>query len=518
MILIIKIHSFFSILFITMALDNINDNIVITIMFFWNLFIVGSSVLFVHLRSNLTIKFRNVGLTLYGVVATLLLTNIYFMTMLRPSTVPCHFVLWAISLCAPSWFLSLFGKFFLLAFSYQHAKSKLKANTALTFLDSNHASSINHDNNKKNSNLFNLFRKDKHESSRDAELGRNWYHQNRNRWTTQSVCVCIIIMLGFHAVVAALTQWLDPKYHVLATPQLNCIQGNGMIPLFITAILYFGVGGPLLVILLWPAKDAYWLKFELVALVLTTSPIITLFLLFTYVGFLGEKFYPVIFLLPFHLLTHCSSIVIPILDVYRNHLKKTPNNFAKFHLMLKDPDQFTDFKEFTVSDFTIENPLFYEAYINFLNEYDPNLLLNNPLHQIDSNLTKKSILPKLIPNKWNPLQSTAHLNESHSVNNNNILMEEISRDAESTVIIVDKNLALAPLNAKETRELLNIYEKFIAPGSDYQLNLNGTTVRQIKMRINNQEYDPLMYMPALNEVLDSMYRNTYVRFIKFQQF
>ncbi|KAI9294181.1 hypothetical protein K502DRAFT_342616 [Neoconidiobolus thromboides FSU 785] len=501
-----------------MALGSIDDNVIIGVMFVWNLFILSTSGLFYYLRSNLTVKFRNVPLTLLGVISTLLLSNTYFITILKPNTVPCYFVLWALSLGAPTWFLTFFGKYFLLAFSYQHAKSKLKANSDLTFLEDSPAVA---DKNELglNTNLDSTYPSTvgfftNLKNNRDVELGRNWYHQNRNRWTTQSVCVCIIVMLGFHAVVAALTQWLDPNYHKLAVPQLNCIQGNGMIPLFATAILYFGVGGPFLVIMLWPAKDAYWLKFELVALVLTTSPIITLFLLFTYVQALGDRFYPVAFLFPFHLLTHCSSILIPVIDVYRMHLKKTPNNFAKFHLMLKDPDQFTDFKEFTVSDFTIENPLFYEAYINFLNEYDPNLLNDKVDHQSDTKKHTRSLIPKMIKSKWNPLSSSSNLGAD---TDKDVPMERLSNNVVQ-VLRSNQNATLRPMTGNETRKLIQLYDRFIAPGSDYQLNLNGTTVRQIKMKINGQEYDPLMLMPALNEVLDSMYRNTYVRFIKFQQF
>jgi len=157
---------------------------------------------------------------------------------------------------------------------------------------------------------------------------------------------------------------------------------------------------------------------------------------------------------------------------------------------------YTEFKKFLVGEVCIENLLFYEAMINIL-------------QKCQSKITHD--------NSWNLKQ----LAENSSINNS-ISISSISQEESKNIDIaletpyyetLYKN-AITYSSSEIKTQLINIYEKFIPEGSEYQLNLTSDLVKLVEQKIaENRNVDILLFKPVLREVYELLRWTNYPRFL-----
>jgi len=154
---------------------------------------------------------------------------------------------------------------------------------------------------------------------------------------------------------------------------------------------------------------------------------------------------------------------------------------------------YKEFKKFLVGEFCIENLLFYEAMISVLLKCqnkivsdaswnlkklaeNPNLSQINMLYSRDSKIPGSSEIPF-----YERLYETAIITESPEIKSN----------------------------------LINIFEKFVPQGSEYQLNLTSDLVKLVEQKIQeNEQVDILLFKPVLKEVYELLRWTNYPRFLQ----
>ncbi|KAJ9072088.1 hypothetical protein DSO57_1030828 [Entomophthora muscae] len=432
----------------------------------WNSILLTFTAIFLSLYKHLTVRFRGIQSTIASLAATFLISNLLLITRIFPSEIPCWIVLWSLNLTLPIWLFGIFGKFFVFAFKYHQAHSRNQGSSGkasfLVFLSL--------------------------------------------KYTVAFKLTCLFTLFFIHGTIAGSMHIFIPHQAPL---QNNCISGLGLIPVEL-ALIYLSFGSPILIFTLWPAKDAYLLKLELYLLFLTATPILLLITLSTFLESIFTQVQPTILVLVFLFISALITLGVPSYDVLRSSLKKTPTNFALFQLMLNDPIQFLDFKDFTISDFTIENPLFYEEYSRFLSNH--HRLANKPTLR-----NTHSFFPRFLKGYLSNLDHLKKPRAADDMEANLCLTKPVNNSPGCSRSALNDLTPRFSISSEEGRELKRLYDKFIVPGAEFQLNLLGSTVRKISVRFEDNNLELHMLDQVMEEVLDSMYRNSFVRFLKYQQ-
>ena len=135
-----------------------------------------------------------------------------------------------------------------------------------------------------------------------------------------------------------------------------------------------------------------------------------------------------------------------------------------FHALLNNPKDLSDFKDFAARDFSSENVVFHEMYhallFRVVDHYNKSDTRREPLDF-------KSVLQSPIP-------------------------ETFFQDFE------------------------NLYDMFFKSGTDYELNVNYSTSKEIreKMKLPPAEWKMSMFADAYREIFDLLFSDTYIKFLK----
>jgi len=173
------------------------------------------------------------------------------------------------------------------------------------------------------------------------------------------------------------------------------------------------------------------------------------------------------------------------------------NTFEK--VLNPDFPIYSEFKKFLVGEVCIENLLFYEAIINVLLKCQSKITHDNSwnLKQLAEN-----------PNINNSITSSDTSNETKSV----VLELETSETPYYEKLY--KN-AITYGSPEIKTQLINIYEKFIPEGSEYQLNLTSELVKQIEQKVDeDHNVDIQLFKPVLREVYELLRWTNYPRFLQ----
>ncbi|KAK9729399.1 Regulator of G-protein signaling 11 [Basidiobolus ranarum] len=223
----------------------------------------------------------------------------------------------------------------------------------------------------------------------------------------------------------------------------DCFEHVVFLPLKIICCTYALVIGSFCLYMLHGVQDAFGIRRELLYIVMTIMIVLGIFFVYSFVDVFKpyHSVFATSYFLVFGLMViQVIMINIPLIKVYRN----TRNQWSLekgqmgFYEVVHDPLLFEQFKDFTVKEFSIENPLFFER-----------------------------------------CQRAKKLSKS-------LLKDEV----------------------------LAIYDTFIVPGAALQVNLCNTVVKQITLRILDEDIDGSIFDAAIIEVTEIMVRHTFPRFLR----
>ncbi|KAK9719419.1 hypothetical protein K7432_004822 [Basidiobolus ranarum] len=423
--------------------------------------VLSTTFYFWKYRNHPGIKSRSIHITFIGVVAGFFLSTVY---LLGPLTqfLPCFVTLWCGSILTPIILLATVGKFLRVSFLYRTSLSKLKAERQRLeeqkekFKVSS-ISSQKEDVFEPSDVLLTIDPLTSTRQNSNIEASKSWLNQHSYIFEDRFLIRILGGLTFFHVIMTIVIQCLTQDYSFSASLRDDCLSGWEYIPVYVVGSCEIFILGPIVIQYIRGVTDAYNIVKELVAVVLTTGVGMCIYLVFAYI----PPVYDVRFTVPvgvWGFITlwniHMLNCGLPLVEIYvtNQRSKNLPRDrkHPSFEEVLDHPVLFEKFKAFSVKDFSVENTLFYERYMQL--KTTPSILVKN-------------FLTKGLPN-------------------------EIQN------------------------ELSTIYNTFILIDSEYQVNLRGETLREIEIRIRDRDYSIDMFDMALTEVKLLMYQHTFKRYLQ----
>ncbi|ORX89249.1 regulator of G protein signaling superfamily [Basidiobolus meristosporus CBS 931.73] len=369
--------------------------ILIAVAIIWNVHLVVSMILLWQRRHLDTVRYRSPGLTCLSAIASMVLITIY-VALLPMQKFPCFLNLWITSIGQPLLYLTILARAFRLLFFYKFSEARLAVALNKPEKPSYRPKSIiqifSGSRRKSNGSAYELHgltecaAPSSSPSSiaqdiqqplwgyRGNDLSHNWYYRHRYMLSAQFITTVIIIILMFHLCVVFVVQLLSTRFAFY--PRIiseDCMRGWEYYPHDVFACIYILIFFPFLIFKLLSVKDAYGIRMELVATSLISCLGFFIFLLTLIVGkdtSINEHVpnslwwgLPLM-VVSFFTVTYPLIKSIPYSSFSHRLSSETEYTMEVFESLLNNPIQFESFKLFTVSDFTIENTLFYERCRN----------------------------------------------------------------------------------------------------------------------------------------------------------
>ncbi|ORY02244.1 hypothetical protein K493DRAFT_346854 [Basidiobolus meristosporus CBS 931.73] len=284
-----------------------------------------------------------------------------------------------------------------------------------------------------------------------GNLREAWYYKYRHLFTTSYILRTLAAFMLMHIGVTAIVNAISPMTSV---PGQECPLSWEFYPFIGFLVVYMFLGVPVLLYWFWRIEDVYGIRKELISVAIIAMVGFLLYLIFLFLPSLRtleKSFAAYVWGVIVLILTHTLFVVYPIYELRKSRLvRANSNNTHVFDQILTDPTLFEDFKAYTIKDFSVENPLFYER------------------------------CRKL-------------------------------RDTQSRLRIPGKE----SINAKTRNELLSMYETFINPKSEFQVNLSSATILELTRQFESGELSLNMFSRAEREIHLLMYQNTFPRYIRY---
>ncbi|KAK9704492.1 hypothetical protein K7432_010161 [Basidiobolus ranarum] len=320
----------------------------------WILFLLASMAILIHQRASPAIKHRGLSLLCLSVATNGILTSGYVLREVNPAIYPCFLVLWVTSVGIPLWFLVMGARFLRLAFLYRYNQAKLFSDMN-TFLRE-----IEPEMKQKNSSLKSLPHR--------FGISEEWYIGKQQLMSSKTLLTYVGYLVVFHIFLTVLIQIGSDQS--VTTGAVGCGFTWELIPRVTFQAFYVFIMLPGLAFFIWGIEDTYWIKKELIVVTVVEAInfIARTLLLFTPSMQTGSfLFSESLWTLAALVVVHFNTVIIPILNSYLNTERNLRTDKNSFIRVLKDPQLFTNFKLFTVKDFSVENILFYEHFENLLN-------------------------------------------------------------------------------------------------------------------------------------------------------
>ncbi|ORX90445.1 regulator of G protein signaling superfamily [Basidiobolus meristosporus CBS 931.73] len=240
-----------------------------------------------------------------------------------------------------------------------------------------------------------------------------------------------------------------------AIPGEECPLGWEFYPFMGSLAIYLFLGVPVLLYWFWGIDDVYGIRKELLAVAITSMIGFFLYLIFMFLPSLRtveKTFAAYVWGAITLVLIHTFFVIYPIYELRKSRqVRANAKNTQVFDKVLSDPVLFEDFKAFTIKDFSVENPLFYER----------------------------------------------------------------CRKLRESVTHIPRFSAKVSLSNKQRIELRSMYDTFINPKSEFQVNLSSATIEELTKRFDSGELALNMFSRAEWEIHLLMYQNTFPRYLKY---
>ncbi|KAK9701440.1 hypothetical protein K7432_011708 [Basidiobolus ranarum] len=362
----------------------------------------------------------------------------------------------------PLWLLAVGGRFLRLAFLYHFSQAKLMAgsnnsvNGELTVV---HVESGDDQSLVETNTLHKAFvsRQQSSVFIPITILDENWYYRHRNKFTTKAIFKFILGGLLLQIALTGLVQAFSTKFAILPSPARgNCLTGWEFTPVFLTSGFYVFAMCPIFISWLKGVNDAYGIKRELTADFTVGVASFVLYIIFAAIPLFNgfNKVFPAAHWSVLALMiSHICSIVLPAIDAIHGACNK------------QSKTSFSSF-ESMLGDSTQ-----FELFKHFsLRDFS----VENALFY------ERCIRLRLMSCKQ-PVSEKGKLN---------------------TDILLEIN---------------SIYHTFISSQSEFELNLDAATVREIRRQFQEKNITLTIFDTALNEVRNLMYRHTFPRYVKLRE-
>ncbi|KAI9596575.1 RGS domain-containing protein [Syncephalis fuscata] len=205
---------------------------------------------------------------------------------------------------------------------------------------------------------------------------------------------------------------------------------------------------------------------------------------------------------------HCIFVVWPAFCVFfarrgrrasaDSQTIKQEQDHRAFEQMLSDSSRFKKFKAFCVTDFSVENALFLERYRRFKH-------LAEMGNQTGSASNSANSASKIIE-------------KGMAFFTGGTTSRPQSRAAEYSDSATDlSTYAEQPLSNEATKEFKIIYATFIAPESEFEINLTSSCRQNIITNIHNGNINTGILDEAEREIYQLVYHSTYPRYIAYKK-
>ncbi|ORX88373.1 hypothetical protein K493DRAFT_306675 [Basidiobolus meristosporus CBS 931.73] len=372
--------------------------ILLTVSIVWSVHIIIALILLWRKRYLDTIRYRSPGLTIVSAISSIILI-INYVALLPSEKLPCFLNLWIASLAQPLLYLSILARALRLLFYYKFSEARLAVALNQTEKSDYRPKSLiklfTGSRRKSNGSSYELHGlTDSHSQSAPSDPGsvlqdarpqlwgfkgndltQNWYYRRRYMLSGQYISTVISIILMFHLGVAFVVQLLSTRFVMnFAAVSEDCMKGWEYYPHDVFACIYILICFPYLVYQLWTVKDAYGIRIELIVTSLVSCVGFCIFLISLNIDKNGtlNQYVPnsLWWGLPL-MVTSFFAVTYPLINALRHTFSfsrrtsaETEFSMEAFESLLSNPIYFENFKLFTVSDFTVENVLFYERCRN----------------------------------------------------------------------------------------------------------------------------------------------------------
>ncbi|ORX96773.1 hypothetical protein K493DRAFT_370509 [Basidiobolus meristosporus CBS 931.73] len=328
----------------------------------WLLFTFISTAMFLRNRNHEMIKYRSAMLTI-GSVASLNILISYLITKITRARFLCNLAIWFVSIGGVITILSVLLKYLKLAILFYASEAKLHAVRQSYSQGSNtkmHQFEIKDPGNEHLELIFDTDTICREERVLNQIQLFRYQIRLPSKWITYGLGAAITMQVAI-TLIMTLTH---KEIHDIGSSE-ECFNHVTFLPLKIICSIYAAVIGFFCLYMLHGVHDAFGIRKELVYIIITIVVLLGAFVVYNFVGVF--KPYHSVFASSYLLILglmiiQIIMINIPLLKVYRN--TRNQWNLEKgqigFNEVVEDPLLFEQFKDFTVKEFSIENPLFFE--------------------------------------------------------------------------------------------------------------------------------------------------------------
>ncbi|KAK9767779.1 hypothetical protein K7432_002115 [Basidiobolus ranarum] len=407
----------------------------------WLVITIISLYFFIQYRHEPTIQHRSVSLTCLFALFNSVLIGYLLYKLARPIT-SCIARLWIPSLVFPLLVLTILGKLIRLIFLGRYHKSiylEAKLESITEEIECGYG--------------IELSEESFMGAQRNMNIKETWYCKYRHLFTTSRIIETLSAFLLLHLGITAVVNTISPMSPALI-PGGECLMGWEYYPFIGSLIIYLFLGVPVLLYWFWGIDDVYGIRKELISVGIISMVGFFLYLVFWFLPSLRvveKTFAAYVWGAITLVLIHILFVIYPIYELRKSRqARANAKNTQVFDQILSDPILFEDFKAFTIKDFSVENPLFYER-------------------------CKK-------------------LRTSHTSNTR----------------LPGKNLT-----NKTRNELNSMFQTFINPKSEFQVNLSSATIQELTRQFESGELSLNMFARAEWEIHLLMYQNTFPRYLRY---
>ncbi|KAI9592919.1 hypothetical protein BDF19DRAFT_449809 [Syncephalis fuscata] len=301
-----------------------------------------------------------------------------------------------------------------------------------------------------------------------------WIYRHRHWARTQFILrVLAIILMANLAVTALIQLFLTPLPDIIPSTAVYCYNSAAYLIMYAIPAAFVGVLIWMVIFPLSSVNDAFYIRNELVmvsvitALVALASVTIFIYNMFENKNIDKQSYGFSACMMIASFMGYIATNIFPLIDSIRlDRLAKAATGFTE---SLANPSSFEKFKVFSIIDFSVENVLFYDK-----------------VRRVRALQEKKQ-------------GGTSSGNGSRRNRSN----------------IIDANAASMALNKRIEREIRSIYNKFIIPGAEYELNLESDTRKDIIKDMQHGSPHVSIYDTAFSEISTLMLNNTYPRFLQW---
>ncbi|RKP10426.1 hypothetical protein THASP1DRAFT_27798 [Thamnocephalis sphaerospora] len=309
---------------------------------------------------------------------------------------------------------------------------------------------------------------------------KDWFYRHRH-WTQCRYVFYALLCTALFQCIPLLAVQLMTSEHQWVTPTtyVQCFTSHYYWIVYIFSCVPLLAMLPALTYQMRSVRDAFYIRIEMMASMIASSAFLLIAALLAWLTNNStdateiQSYAASGAVLGCCLLLVVIGIIFPLIEALR--LDRRSVLAMNFSDTMSDPVTFEKFKIFAIIDFSVENVLFYER------------------------VRRVRLLAR----------STPAAPVSHS------RAPPANTDVTNVRLPSQPSFTESLLSPRVEKELRSIFETFIRPGAEYEVNLDHVTRQAILTRVASNCINARMYDAAFRETTDLMLYNTFPRFLRW---